>query len=107
MEDFDLDGIANRLEYLLGTDPRSADAPPWLVFPADATVGQDLVLEYRRRRDRTEFPLIPMSSSDLIDWQPAADDRHQGFDDLYEIRRTHLPIDSASGYLRLQSPVDD
>jgi hypothetical protein len=104
-DDHDSDGIANRLEYLLGTDPHAADAPPWSCFPVDATVGQDLVLEYRLRRDRTDFPLIPMSSADLLHWQPAADDRHHAFDDLYEIRRTHLPIGPASGYLRLVSPV--
>jgi hypothetical protein len=107
MDDFDLDGIANRLEYLFGTNPRSADVPPWLVFPADATGGQDLVLEYRLRRDRTDFPLIPVSSADLFEWQPATDDRHHAFDNLHEIRRTHLPMSSASGYLRLQSPVED
>lgn len=104
-DDFDHDGIPNRLEYLLGTDPRSAAGPPWTSFPAAAPGGTDLVLEYRRRRDRTDFPLLPTRSSDLLHWQPVSDDRHVSDDGLYEIRRAHLPIDSARGYLRLESPL--
>lgn len=104
-DDFDHDGIRNRLEYLLGTDPRSAAAPPWSSFTATAPGGTDLVLEYRLRRDRTDFPLLPTRSSDLLHWVPVSDDRHESDDGLYEIRRAHLPIDSARGYLRLESPV--
>jgi hypothetical protein len=105
-DDFDGDGLANHLEFLFGTDPTAPDPSPLRHFLDPTSPGDVLVMEYRRRRDRMEFPLTPMASPDLDDWAAAVDDRHHALDGLYEIRRTYLPLDTGRGFLRLESPVN-
>ncbi len=104
LDDFDHDGIANRIEYRMGTDPRAVEGSPWSAALAAPEQGGDFYLEYRVRRDRDEFPLVPAHSADLLEWSEVADDRHHADDGLFEIRRAHIPASAASGFLRLECP---
>lgn len=107
MDDHDLDGLPNQLEYRMGTDPKSAGPLPWQPMLVLSGEEVEFIMEYRVRRDRNEFPLLPQQSSDLLNWSEAADDRHFADDGWFEIRRVHLPTTQAGGYLRLMSPIDD
>ncbi len=106
-DDYDLDGLPNQLEYRMGTDPKSAEPLPWQPMLVQSGEETEFVMEYRVRRDRDEFPLLPQQSSDLLNWSSAVDDRHFADEGWFEIRRVHLPATDSGGYLRLMSPIDD
>ncbi|MES2658318.1 MAG: CotH kinase family protein [Verrucomicrobiota bacterium] len=98
LDDFDLDGIANLIEYLLGSDPKIFTSYPGTVV-ADSEDG--LVLDYTCRADRTDATLSVWQSTGLDLWIPAASDERISTDGVIQHRRASFPT-GGKGFLRFK-----
>jgi hypothetical protein len=99
LDDFDHDGIANLIEYLLGTDPRTHTPGPGTLEPLE---DGGFALDYTCRADRTDATLSVWQSNGLDLWIPAERDlliRTEG--DLY-YRRAYFPA-GGKGFLRFKA----
>jgi hypothetical protein len=103
-DDADGDGLANRLEYLLGMNPLQSGESPILNFIEGSGSQATLVMEYSIRRDRRDVGISSKTSTILEAWDQAEDDRLHSVDGLFEIRRTYLPMDAGRGFIRLETP---
>lgn len=95
--------MANRLEYLLGTNLVLSGESPISSFIEGSSSQATLVMKYRIRRDRSDVGISSKNSTILEAWDDAEDDRLHSWDGLFEIRRTYLPLDSGRGFIRLEA----
>ncbi|MEK7950003.1 lamin tail domain-containing protein [Luteolibacter soli] len=96
--DPDRDGLANFVEYLMGSNPSSRNS---LASGIDGS-GLKFELNYTLRRDRDDGVLSATQSTDLNVWVPAANDEMISTDGVTEQRRAWLPL-GGKGYLRLEA----
>jgi hypothetical protein len=96
--DPDQDGLANLVEYLMGSNPSSATS---LASGLDAS-GLKFELNYTLRRDRDDGTLSASQSTGLDAWLPAANDELISSDGTTEHRRAWLPL-GTGGFLRLEA----
>lgn len=96
--DPDQDGLANFIEYLMGSNPSSTTS---LVSGLDGS-GSKFELDYTLRRDRDDGVLSPAQSTDLDVWLPATNDELISTDGTTEHRRAWLPL-GERGFLRLEA----
>lgn len=96
--DPDQDGLANLIEYLLGSDPAS---PTSLVSGINAS-GMKFELNYTLRQDRDDGVISAFQSAGLESWVPAANDELISSDGITEQRRAWLPL-GEKGFLRLEA----
>jgi len=69
LDDPDLDGVVNLLEYSGGTDPLSAGSAPITTVGVIASGADDfLTITYTRRRDRVDLSYLVEVSTDLVVW---------------------------------------
>ena len=72
LTDTDGDGLANLVEYALGTDPRNpADVQTGMVISMTNSAGsQYLILQFKRRHDTSAFPMqyVPEVSGAGVTW---------------------------------------
>jgi hypothetical protein len=106
--DPDGDGIANILEYALGTDPLLADNTPWLAVHFEAETPDSLPLptvRWLRPRPLADLWWVLESSPDLVRWLPLASDggspTPQAADLLPLSEDLLLPADAA--FIRLRA----
>jgi hypothetical protein len=67
--DFEPDQTINALEYAFGLNPRMVDKP---VFNLHGFVGGSLMASYQRLRATSDLTFTWMTSSNLVNWFPAA-----------------------------------
>jgi hypothetical protein len=96
--DPDQDGLANFIEYLMGSNPSSRTS---IVSGIDGS-GQRFQLNYTLRRDRDDGVLSPFQSTGLEGWVPATNDELISTDGNTEQRRAWLPL-GENGFLRLDA----
>ncbi len=98
LDDFDGDGLANLIEYLLGSDPKEFTSNPGTIAVDD----QDgLVMDYTRRADRTDAVLTVWQSTGLDLWEPAEVDELISTEGVIEHRRASFPS-GGKGFLRFK-----
>ncbi|MCW1921773.1 lamin tail domain-containing protein [Luteolibacter arcticus] len=96
--DPDRDGLANFVEYLMGSSPSSRTS---LASGIDAS-GLKFELNYTLRRDRDDGVLSAFQASALDSWLPAENDELISSDSITEQRRAWLPV-GEKGFLRLET----
>jgi hypothetical protein len=70
LEDFDIDGIPNVVEFALGLDPLVSDAN---LLPAVVVEGDSLTISYNRNNLLSGINYEVQISIDLITWFPLPD----------------------------------
>jgi hypothetical protein len=99
-EDPDQDGLANFIEYLMGSDPGAFTG---LSSGVDPNGGEPrFVLTYPVRKDRDDGMLRAFQSGGLDPWLPAEHDEVIPGDGIIETRRAWLPL-GTRGFLRLEA----
>ncbi|RYD68175.1 MAG: hypothetical protein EOP83_01330 [Verrucomicrobiaceae bacterium] len=96
--DPDQDGLANFVEYLMGSNPSAANS---LASGIDSS-GLKFELKYTLRRDRDDGILSAAQSTGLETWVPAINDEMISTDGSTEQRRAWLPL-GGEGFLRLEA----
>lgn len=99
--DSDVDGLPNLVEYMTGSDPNAFTA---LQTSVEAIGGEPrFVLTYTLRTDRDDASLGAFQTSAFEGWVPAVNDELISTAGSLETRRAWLPLDSATGFLRLEA----
>lgn len=90
MDDFDLDGVENMLEYALGMNPKLSDAH---LLPSSWIEGGQLKFAYRKNRLAVGLIFQVQQSIDLSSWSPATDSLLM-MDGTIETRMVSIPVGS-------------
>jgi hypothetical protein len=98
LADPDQDGLANFVEYLMGSSPSASNS---LAYGLDGS-GLEFELNYTLRRDRDDGILSATQSTGLETWLPATNDEMISTDGTTEQRRAWLPL-GEKGFLRLEA----
>lgn len=99
LDDFDHDGIANLIEYLFGSDPKTFTPYPGTIVRVGET---GLALDYTCRADRTDATLSVWQSNGLDLWIPAANDTLISTEGNLQHRRAYFPA-GGRGFLRFKA----
>jgi len=101
LADPDGDGVANLLEYKMGTDPLAKNSAPWVVVQQS---GQ-LRLEFAEATARTDCAVVPWTSSTLTGtWGTGGiTQTSSNAPGGWTIRSAAIPTSGSSGFLQLRA----
>ncbi|MEO5915873.1 MAG: CotH kinase family protein [Luteolibacter sp.] len=99
LDDFDRDGLANLIEYLLGSDPKAFTPDPGTFVKLGES---GLALDYTCRNDRTDATLSVWQSNGLDLWIPAVSDTLVSTEGDLQHRRALFPA-GGKGFLRFKA----
>lgn len=88
LEDFDLDGFLNIVEYALGLNPLLSDAA---LAPSPVVDGGELTLTFPKNTLLSDVRCVVEFSADLITWTPLVDVA-VSFDNFIEVRKASITM---------------
>ena len=101
-EDPDQDGLPNRLEYALGTEPFVADSTPFAVSQIEVDGEPCLQVTFKLRRDRTDVNLQIEASPDLVIWSSAnVRIRRESGLGYYDQIQVDVPMTTLARFIRI------
>ena len=69
--DYDNDGLANGIEFMIGSDPTTSTGSATPGYPAGTLSGGNFVYAFKRSTASKGYPVTVETSVDLVTWPPA------------------------------------